>query len=332
MEAKRAEVVAAEDVEHLAHHDRRLSWAAARRRSGSRGTCRRPAPARGPCRRRSPPAAGGRRQRCWRRRSRRRSGHHTSRPARRRPGVPACAPGPAARAGRQARAGGRAGRKIGSGRLVAPEIVGRLVEQRHVARREHEALAGEPDRRRHHRGAGQGAVTRARRLQPGGRAGNADAEPALGRASLRHIALRVEEHALRRGERRLFAEIQERRPPVGQVQQHEPAAAKVAARRIHHGERVADRDRRIHRVAAGFKHLQPGRRGQRLRRDHHEVARRHRRPVSRPRRPRNEHQGAEQQGADHVSSIHAVSASTASGVRCRAAAARSASLRRCACM
>ena len=56
---------------------------------------------------------------------------------------------------------------------------------------------------------------------------------------------------------------------VGAVDQHEPAAADIAAARVDDGERVADRDRRIDRIAAGLQDAQPGLAGLVLRRDHH---------------------------------------------------------------
>ena len=44
---------------------------------------------------------------------------------------------------------------------------------------------------------------------------------------------------------------------VGAADQHEPAAADIAAARIDDGQRVADRDRGIDRIAAGFQDLGP---------------------------------------------------------------------------
>ena len=45
--------------------------------------------------------------------------------------------------------------------------------------------------------------------------------------------------------------------PSAAVDQHEPAAADLAAARVDHGQRIADRDGRIDRVATGGENLQP---------------------------------------------------------------------------
>ena len=66
-----------------------------------------------------------------------------------------------------------------------------------------------------------------------------------------HRAGRVEEHAGACRSRGGFAEIDDAVAAIGAVDQHEPAAADIAAARVNHGERITDRDRRIDRVAAG---------------------------------------------------------------------------------
>ena len=68
-----------------------------------------------------------------------------------------------------------------------------------------------------------------------------------------------------------LAEIDERLPPVGQVDRHEPAAADIAAAGVDDGERIADRNRRIDRVAAGLEDVHPDFGGQPMRRYHHPV-------------------------------------------------------------
>ena len=69
----------------------------------------------------------------------------------------------------------------------------------------------------------------------------------------------VEEHVGRGRERRGLAEIDESPAAVGELHGHESAAAEVAGRRIHHGQRVAHGDRRIDRIAVCFSTSTPTR-------------------------------------------------------------------------
>ncbi len=60
------------------------------------------------------------------------------------------------------------------------------------------------------------------------------------------------------------------------MDQHETAAADIAGGRIGDGEREADRDRGVDRVAAFLQHGDADVRSNRLHRDHHAVPRAHR--------------------------------------------------------
>ena len=75
----------------------------------------------------------------------------------------------------------------------------------------------------------------------------------------------------RRGERRLFAEVDEGLAPVGELDRHEAAAAEVAGGGVDDGQRVADGDRGIDRVAAVLQHVDADLGGEMLRRDDHAV-------------------------------------------------------------
>ncbi len=65
--------------------------------------------------------------------------------------------------------------------------------------------------------------------------------------------------------------------PSAICNRHEAAAAEIARRRVDHGQRIAHRDRRIHRIAARLQHIHADMRRQMLRRDHHAVLGGHRR-------------------------------------------------------
>ncbi len=60
---------------------------------------------------------------------------------------------------------------------------------------------------------------------------------------------------------------------IRETHQHESAAADVAGERMRDRQRESDRDRRIHRIAAGLEHRDADVGGQRLLRDHHGVVR-----------------------------------------------------------
>ena len=85
------------------------------------------------------------------------------------------------------------------------------------------------------------------------------------------VAVRPEIHVAGRGERRLFAEIEERLAAIGELHRHEAAAADIAGRRVDDGERIADRDRGIDRVAAALQHVDADARRELVGRDHHAV-------------------------------------------------------------
>ena len=96
-------------------------------------------------------------------------------------------------------------------------------------------------------------------------------------APLHHVAVLVEIHVRGRGQRRLLAEVEESLAAIGQLYRHEAAAAEIARRRVDHSQRIAHRDGRIHRIAAGLQHIHADMRRQVLRRDHHAVLGGHRR-------------------------------------------------------
>ena len=91
--------------------------------------------------------------------------------------------------------------------------------------------------------------------------------------SLVSCAVGVEIHVARRLLRRALAEVDERRAAVREADQHEPTAADVAGKRVGDGEREADRNRGVHRVAAFLQHGYADVGGDRLHRDDHAVLR-----------------------------------------------------------
>ena len=133
---------------------------------------------------------------------------------------------------------------------------------------EHKAVLGQLDGRRHHRLQPEFAVRLLRISQTGNRAGNGDRLIAERARSGNHVAVRIQIHVARSSAWRLFTVVDEQIAlavvRLGQMHQHEPAAADIARDRVHHGEREAGSDRRIHRVAAL---LQNGYRRRRWHRD-----------------------------------------------------------------
>src|SRR6185437_13431583 len=105
------------------------------------------------------------------------------------------------------------------------------------------------------------------------RSRHADREIAARAASGDHRARGVEIHGLGRGERRLLAKIDEVVAPVGEMDEHEAAAAEIAAAWVDDGKRIADGDGRIDGVAALLQDFRPDLRGEPLRRYHHAVLR-----------------------------------------------------------
>ena len=78
---------------------------------------------------------------------------------------------------------------------------------------------------------------------------------------------------------RRFAEVDERRLPVGLAQQQEAAAADIARERMRDGQRESHRDRGIHGIAAGFQDCNADVGGVRFLGNHHRLARPHRLPA-----------------------------------------------------
>jgi hypothetical protein len=70
-----------------------------------------------------------------------------------------------------------------------------------------------------------------------------------------HVALRVEEHVRRRGERCDLAKIDEGLSAVRELHRHETAAAEIARGGVHHRERIANGDGGVDRVAAAREHV-----------------------------------------------------------------------------
>ena len=74
-----------------------------------------------------------------------------------------------------------------------------------------------------------------------------------------------------RGSGRRLAKIDKGVAPILEVDGHEPAAADIAAARVDDSERIADRDRRVDRIAALGKDPRADLGGVVLGRDHHAV-------------------------------------------------------------
>ncbi|ABA53282.1 hypothetical protein BURPS1710b_A0298 [Burkholderia pseudomallei 1710b] len=114
---------------------------------------------------------------------------------------------------------------------------------------DNEAVARVTDRGRDHLLPLQLAEALLRLPHPGHRAGHADRAIAVQAHALDDVAVLVEIHVLRRGERRALAIVEKVRL-AAHVDGHEAAAADVARLRIGDGEREGDRDRGVDRVAA----------------------------------------------------------------------------------
>ena len=96
-----------------------------------------------------------------------------------------------------------------------------------------------------------------------------DGEIAVKTALADRVASGIEKHIGGRSARRHLAKIDDAVAPVGGVDQHKAATADIAAARVDDGQRIADRDRRIDRIAAGLKDAPAGLAGLVLRRHHH---------------------------------------------------------------
>jgi hypothetical protein len=131
---------------------------------------------------------------------------------------------------------------------------------------DYEALARQPHRGLEAHRQRQPPVAR-REVLPAGRfAGDACRLGMSGREALDRIARRVEKHVARGSRRRNLARIDDDLLAVaGTMQQIEPAAAEPRAVRLDDGERGADRDGGVERVAAAGENLHPGLGGERMR-------------------------------------------------------------------
>ena len=165
---------------------------------------------------------------------------------------------------------------------------------------------GKPLRRQLHRrrqvlGPLPLAVLGQRHLEAADGAGDARRPPSFD-AVARQLALRVEVHVARRLLGRALAEVDERRTAVGHADQHVAAAAEVAGERMRDRHREADRDRGVHRVAAGLQHRDAHVGRDRLHGDHHAVPRAQRLTDGVERDGEDEDQ-AERQGTSHGDSL-----------------------------
>ena len=159
----------------------------------------------------------------------------------------------------------------GGRRGVLLEILGRGEQHVDVALVEREAVLGQLDRRRDQFRALHGAVLLPGVFHARNGAGHADGEVPLGGQALDDVAVLVEVHVGGGALGRRLAEIEEGLAAVGKLDGHEAAAAEIAGRRIDHGERIADRHRRVDRVAAALEHIHAHHRGQVLGGNHHPV-------------------------------------------------------------
>ncbi len=152
---------------------------------------------------------------------------------------------------------------------ILGETPGLCRDGRGIGRTEHKAVAGERDRRRHHRGAAEPAIFGEGMVEAHHRARHPGGAIAVEARLAHHRAGCIEEHAGVRSARCGFAEIDDAVLAIGAVDQHEPAAADIAAARVDHGQRIADRDGRVDRIAAGGENAQPDRAGLMLGGDDH---------------------------------------------------------------
>ena len=156
-------------------------------------------------------------------------------------------------------------------RGVLLEVFGRGDEHVHVALVEHETVLRVPDRRRDQRGTLHRAVFRERQFHAGDGARHAHREVAVRARALDDVAVLVEVHVRRGGERRFFAEVEKGLAPVGELDRHEAPTTEVAGCGVDHCERVAHGDRGIDCVAAVFQHVDTDLGGEVLGADDHAV-------------------------------------------------------------
>ena len=116
------------------------------------------------------------------------------------------------------------------------------------------------------------AVFLMRQRQPRHGAGHADGEPGVARLLRVGIALARRGTCRRGGGRRGLAVVDGGvAVAFGEVDHHEAAAADIAGARIGHGQRKADRDRGVDRVAAAVEDLDADAGGAAFLRHHHAV-------------------------------------------------------------
>ena len=156
---------------------------------------------------------------------------------------------------------------------VLAEALDLVVQDVGVGAAQDVALARELDGGRHDLGARQPAVLAARALEPHHRARHAGREIAVEAQARDRLAGRIEVHRLARGRGSGLAEIDEAVAAVREMEDHEAAAADVAAAGIDDRERVADRDRRVDGVAALLEDAHADLGGVVLGADHHAVLR-----------------------------------------------------------
>ena len=138
-----------------------------------------------------------------------------------------------------------------------------------IASSQHEPFLGELDCRRDQHGSRQGAVLLPRGFQAHDGSGNPHRQITVETAVADNLAARVEEHVGAGGERRPLAKIDEGIFAVGEMNDHESAAAEIAAARMCHRQRVADRYRGIDGVATLTQNCRTHIRSQVLGSNHH---------------------------------------------------------------
>ena len=122
-----------------------------------------------------------------------------------------------------------------------------------------------------------GAVFAPGELQSRDRAGNADRKAAVARFERVRFAVGVEKHVPGRQRRGRFAIVdRDRLMPIRAMDQHEAAAADISRAGQRHCQREADRDRRVHGIAAAPQDIEPDARSHGLLAHHHAVLGDHR--------------------------------------------------------
>ena len=154
---------------------------------------------------------------------------------------------------------------------IFAEPVRPRIENVGVGGAQRKAVAGQRNRRRNQRDAWEPAVFGRGMVEPHHRTGHAGGKIAVPAEVGDEVSLRIEIHHGSRSCGGGLAEVDERFAAIGEVDRHETAAPYIAAARVDDGERVADRNRRIDRIAAGLEDMHPDFRGQPMRGYHHAV-------------------------------------------------------------